>query len=46
MIDCSEFVDKMANKLQNKLENKKFKSHVTQMKKKKDKYFMYLDKDT
>jgi len=45
MVDCSEFVDKMANKLQDKLENKKFKSHITRMKKKIDKYFIYLDKE-
>jgi len=45
MSDCNEFVNKMAYKLQDKNEKKKLKSHISRMKKKLDKYFIYISKD-
>jgi hypothetical protein len=45
MSDCNEFVNKMAYKLQDKNEKKKLKSHISRMKKKIDKYFIYISKD-
>ena len=45
MSDCNEFVNKMAYKLQDKNEKKKLKSHISRMKKKIDKYFIYISKN-
>ena len=43
--DCNEFVNNMAIKLQDKNENKLFKKTISRMKKKIDKYFIYVSKD-
>jgi phage anti-repressor protein len=45
MSECNDFVNKMAFKLKDKDEKKKFKSKISRMKKKIDKYFIYLSKN-
>lgn len=45
MSDCNEFVNKMTFKLTNNIEKQKFKKHISRMKKKLDKYFIYVDKE-
>ena len=45
MSDCNEFVNKMTFKLTNNIEKQKFKKHISRMKKKLDKYFIYIDKE-
>jgi phage anti-repressor protein len=42
MTECNDFVNKMAAKFNNKTEKKKFKTDISRMKKKLDKYFIYL----
>jgi hypothetical protein len=45
MSDCNEFVNKMTFKLTNNIEKQKFKKHISRMKKKLDKYFIYVDRE-
>jgi hypothetical protein len=45
MEDCNEFVNQLALKLKDKTNKKKIKSEFSQMKKKQDKYFIYISKD-
>jgi phage anti-repressor protein len=45
MSDCNDFVNNMAIKLQNKLDKKKFNSNISRMKKRIDKYFIYISKN-
>ena len=42
MSECNDFVNKMAYKLNDKNEKKKFKTNISRMKKKLDKYFIYF----
>jgi len=42
MSECNDFVNKMAYKLSDKNEKKKFKTNISRMKKKLDKYFIYF----
>jgi phage anti-repressor protein len=44
MTNCNDFVNKMAFKLSDKTEKKKFKTKISRMKKKLDKYFIYISK--
>ena len=43
--DCNEFVNNMAIKLQDENNNKLFKKTINRMKKKINKYFIYISKD-
>jgi len=45
MLECNDFVNKMAFKLNDKNEKKKFKTNISRMKKKLDKYFIYFATD-
>lgn len=45
MSDCNDFVSNMAIKLRDKIEKKEFKSKISRMKKKLDKYFIYISKN-
>lgn len=44
MSDCDQFINKMTSKLTDNTEKNKFKKHISRMKKKLDKYFIYVDK--
>jgi len=45
MSDCNDFTNKMASKLKDTAAKKDFKTKISRMKKKLDKYFIYLAKD-
>ena len=45
MEDCNEFVNQLALKLKDKTNRKKIKSEISRMKKKQDKYFIYISKN-
>lgn len=45
MDECNEFVNHLALKLKDKIEGKKSRTKIIQMKKKQDKYFIYVSKD-
>jgi phage anti-repressor protein len=45
MSDCNDFINQMASKLQSKLEKKDFNNKISRMKKREDKYFIYLSKN-
>ena len=45
MEECNEFVNHLALKLKDKIEGKKSRTKIIQMKKKQDKYFIYVSKD-
>ena len=45
MSDCNDFTNKMSNKLKDKIGKQDFKAKISRMKKKIDKYFIYLAKD-
>lgn len=45
MTECNDFVNKMAIKLQDNNVKKNFKSQISRMKKKLDKYYMYISKN-
>ena len=42
MSECNEFVNKIAHKLNDINEKKKFKTNISRMKKRLDKYFIYF----
>jgi hypothetical protein len=45
MTDCNDFTNKMASKLKDKTTKKDFETKISRMKKKIDKYFIYLERD-
>jgi hypothetical protein len=45
MEDCNEFVNQLALKLKDETNRKKIKSEISRMRKKQDKYFIYISKD-
>ena len=45
MSDCNDFINQMAKKLENKLNKKDFNVKISRMKKKTDKYFIYMSKN-
>lgn len=45
MEDCNDFVNKIALKLESKVEKNKFKSTISRMNKKIDKYFIFISKN-
>jgi len=45
MEDCNEFVNHLALKLKDKTEGKIIKDKLIQMKKKQNKYFIYISKN-
>ena len=45
MVECNDFVNKMNNYLENTIAKKDFKNKISRMKKKLDKYYIYISKD-